>query len=365
MTDHPTFFANAATEPALSISGASVDALDDGDLDRAPFGIICLDSEGTILRYNLYESTLARLDRNDVLGRHFFEEVARCTRGPGFEGRFRRFVAGSDAIDDQRFEYDFDFAFGAQRVTVELHRFDAQGRYYLFVNRRAVGPVRPQADEIAVLQRALAPDEGELGVRRDDNERRFVEVPQTFFLALRSTFARLAPEAWPLFAAEWGVQWGRRAVIELEADSLEACNASLEDLAMSAAAKRVGDYLRERGWGNVRFDFSPAREGLIGLVVERSVLSSGATTRATLSDVTAREGSCAMLAGFFTGAFGHLAARKVSAREVCCRSRGAPQCEFVLVGGERASALDRVVASGASSIESARAALRKPTRGTT
>ena len=72
-----------------------------------------------------------------------------------------------------------------------------------------------------------------------------------------------------------------------------------------------------------------------------------------------------LLAGFFTGAFGHLAARKVSAREVCCRSRGAPQCEFVLVGGERASALDRVVASGASSIGSARPAPRKPTRGPT
>ena len=90
----------------------TVDERSEAELDELPFGIICLDEEGTILRYNLAEARLARLDRNQVVGKNFFARVAPCTAGPGFEGRFREFARASGGQDVLRFDYLFDFKFG-------------------------------------------------------------------------------------------------------------------------------------------------------------------------------------------------------------------------------------------------------------
>src|SRR3954471_3281926 len=111
----------AAASTTGSFSAARLDDLRDGDLDELKFGVIALDSEGIVLRYNQYESRLARLDRNQVLGKSFFEEVAPCTKTAEFEGRFRRFVAARGERSE-RFNYLFDFKFGAQEVAVELVR---------------------------------------------------------------------------------------------------------------------------------------------------------------------------------------------------------------------------------------------------
>lgn len=361
MTATHTMFEFSSSEPSLSISGASVDLLEDSDLDRAPFGIICVDRDGTILRYNLYESRLARLDRNQVLGRGFFDEVARCTRNDAFEGRFRRFVSGALPPEEQRFEFVFDFAFGAQRVGVEMHRAAESERFYFFINRKSVGGVRPEATEIAAQQAELAPNEGAAGVQRDEFERRVVEAPMTLLSSLRATFAKLAPEAWPLFAYEWGVQWGRRAAIDLEADSLESANRPLEDLAMLEASIRVADYTQKRGWGAVRFSFDAANEGVLSMEVDRSVLAESAA-RPTLSDRGPRAGACSLLAGFFAGTLAHLASRRVVVREVSCRANGAACCSFVLVAADRSGALDRALAEGAVTVGAVRESLRRPTR---
>ena len=98
-----------------------IDRLDDGELDELPFGVICIDRDGTILRYNLAEARLARLDRTTVIGRGFFDEVAPCTDTPAFRGRFDRFAAG-DGAAVQSFRYLFDFKFGAQQVRIEMVR---------------------------------------------------------------------------------------------------------------------------------------------------------------------------------------------------------------------------------------------------
>ena len=82
-------------EPAPPFDPSRIDALPDADLDALPFGVICVDRTGRILRYNLAESRLARLDRRQVLGRNFFRTVAPCTQTPAFEGRFRLFVDGN------------------------------------------------------------------------------------------------------------------------------------------------------------------------------------------------------------------------------------------------------------------------------
>ena len=88
--------------PPSSFNAASVDDRTDAELDALPFGVIALDRDGFVLRYNLYESRLARLDRNQVVGRNFFDEIAPCTRNEAFQGRFRALVAdgGPDGRPD-------------------------------------------------------------------------------------------------------------------------------------------------------------------------------------------------------------------------------------------------------------------------
>lgn len=78
------------SERTLSVSPSStadLDNLSDAALDELPYGVICLRRDGTILRYNLAEARLARLDRAVVLGRRFSwgapRERARPLRSSG------------------------------------------------------------------------------------------------------------------------------------------------------------------------------------------------------------------------------------------------------------------------------------------
>ena len=96
-------------------------------LDDLPFGVIVVDRQGTILEYNAYESRLAGLSRERVLGRNFFRDVAPCTAIREFEGRFEEFL---DSLETsiEPFEFLFPFARGAQRVSVVFVRmnFDSE-----------------------------------------------------------------------------------------------------------------------------------------------------------------------------------------------------------------------------------------------
>lgn len=342
------------------IDTAAIDLCTDAELDQAPFGVICLDEEGTILRYNLFESRFARLDRNQVLGRDFFQEVARCTRVPEFEGRYRHIVAGSEAPDDRRFTFVFDFVFGAQEVLVEIVSVAGATRWYLLINRARVSGPRSSPREPAVLQSELAPLEASLGLKRDAVEGRFVETPASFFAAMRATLGQLAPEAWPMFAHELGVQWGRRAVIELEGSALEADNVPLVLLPMSDAATRVGQYFDSRGWGKVHVELDSVHQGVIEIAVERSVLAEAAPLWRAQDKV--EPPSCAIFAGAFAGMFSHLAGRRLGAREFSCIALGAECCRFVLFAANRVQRVDDAIGQGADTADAVRDALRAPPR---
>jgi photoactive yellow protein len=341
-----------------------VDERSDAELDGLPFGVVGLDEEGIILRYNLYESRFARLDRNQVLGRNFFTEVAPCVRTEVFEGRFRRFVAPGAESPIERFDYVFDFKFGTQEVSIELLRAAGARRFYLLINRTKVAAPRPAipAAQLAALQRDLAPDESRRGVLRDDLERRFVDAPATLFAALRATCDRLAPETWQLFSTEWGVQWGRRAAVDLEASVLESGGKSLRELPMREVAGIVAGYLAERGWGLPAFDFSPAAEGLLLVELSRSALAEAAP--ASPRDAVARRSdlACYMVAGCLSAILSSVAGRRLVAREVECVASGAARCSMVVIAHERRAAVDAVLGAGERGFEAIRLALRRAPR---
>ena len=93
--------------PSSRLSPELLDACSDAELDSLAFGVVCLDADGTILRYNLYESRFARLDRNQVIGRNFFTEIAPCADLQQFRGRFADGVAAGELHCTFRFHFAF------------------------------------------------------------------------------------------------------------------------------------------------------------------------------------------------------------------------------------------------------------------
>lgn len=106
------------SRPVFAELGIRVDDLDEAMLDTYPFGIIQLDNRGRVLRYNAYEESLARMRREDVLGKNFFFQVAPCTRVRAFYGRFLDGVAAKAL--EARFGFVFAFEHGDREVQVTM-----------------------------------------------------------------------------------------------------------------------------------------------------------------------------------------------------------------------------------------------------
>jgi photoactive yellow protein len=87
-------------------------------LDSLPYGVIQLDAQGTVLRYNAYEEGLSGLIRQKVVGKNFFKQIAPCTDMQEFYGRFREGVAAGEL--HCTFRYHFAFKRNPRDVTVTL-----------------------------------------------------------------------------------------------------------------------------------------------------------------------------------------------------------------------------------------------------
>jgi len=282
-----------------------VEDLSDAELDELPFGVICLDPDGLILRYNLAESRLARLDRAHVLGKNFFRQVARCTARPEFQGRVEAFLRAREGDPvEHRFPFLFDFKFGAQLVTIELVRPRTPSKVYLLVNRDQMMPLRPDAEEPAP---ALADLEGAPppGVLRDGRAERYVRLGVAAFQGLYAAAVRAGADGQRLFR-EWGVEWGRVAILDLETLAAEERGASLRSMTMGDALGLCARLFREQGWGDLTVDLGPApRVGALVVRVERSALLEGLRC-----PVERRHG---FIEGYLQAIFSSLAGRKLAA----------------------------------------------------
>jgi photoactive yellow protein len=101
-----------------TLSGTSevlerADVLTEDELDSLPVGMIQLDRDGTVLRFNQTESSLARMEKSEALGKSFFDEVAPCTRVQEFHGRFVEGVQNRNL--HTVFPYQFRFRDGRQK----------------------------------------------------------------------------------------------------------------------------------------------------------------------------------------------------------------------------------------------------------
>lgn len=106
-----------ASDP-VALTAEAVAAMSPDDWNEVVFGVIELDLDMIVRTYNHAESSLARRDAASTVGRHFFDEVAPCTDGPGFRGHIETLRHG----DDRSFDFEFAFPWGVQQVRVRALR---------------------------------------------------------------------------------------------------------------------------------------------------------------------------------------------------------------------------------------------------
>lgn len=107
--------------------------MNDQDIDKLAFGAIQIDRNGKILAYNAAESALTGRKPSEVIGRNFFDEVAPCTKGPDFYGRFQEGVKSGKL--STLFEYKFDYKMAPTKVKVHMKKALAGDTYWILVKR--------------------------------------------------------------------------------------------------------------------------------------------------------------------------------------------------------------------------------------
>jgi len=105
-------------------------------LNDLPYGVVVVDREGTVLFYSDTESRLAAVPRDRVLMRNFFRDVAPCAQVKEFEGRFHSFARGETRSAIEQFDFVFNFASGAQHVTIIFTPGRGRGTFNILMTRR-------------------------------------------------------------------------------------------------------------------------------------------------------------------------------------------------------------------------------------
>ncbi len=111
-----------------------LDLANDDDLDQLPFGVVGIDREGRASRYNQYEARHARFQPSDVIGRKFFEEIARCMDNGMVAGRFAQAIQRNEALDST-IDYLIAFRSAKTRAKLRLLHAPASPTSYLLLER--------------------------------------------------------------------------------------------------------------------------------------------------------------------------------------------------------------------------------------
>jgi len=106
-----------------------LDDLENADaqaLDAADFGIVRMQTDGTVIAYNAYESRLSGLSAASVMGRCFFTDVAPCTNNFMVAERF-----SEPGALDAELNYVFTYRLKPTKVRLRLLRRAEATEQYL------------------------------------------------------------------------------------------------------------------------------------------------------------------------------------------------------------------------------------------
>lgn len=107
--------------------------MSDTEIDNLAFGAVQLDTAGKIIQYNAAESDITGRNKDDVIGKDFFTDVAPCTKTPEFYGEFQNIVKGDK--DSVLFTYTFDYEMAPTKVNVHLKKALTGDSIWVFVKR--------------------------------------------------------------------------------------------------------------------------------------------------------------------------------------------------------------------------------------
>ncbi|HMB53883.1 MAG TPA: V4R domain-containing protein [Thermoanaerobaculia bacterium] len=318
------------------------------EIDALPFGYIALAADGTVRRYNRYESDLARTDPRQVLGQNFFRDVAPCTRVQEFEGRFESFVADHDGPRSLAFDFEFRFRHGTQKVAVRFVRSPLEREVIVTVNRRR---------DLALPALAEIRTDPTRGTFSDADGGNVVACGADFWLALDSLFADRGDGERAHRLRQLGRTWADRHLDRAEALVQERRGKALREIELQEALETLSGSLAVVGLGRFDAELSHRRQGL--LVVDHN----DSPFAAALDE---REGArCDLLAGLHAGFFSYLAGRELDGREVACAGHPHETCRFVVgsavrlsrffdeAAGSEDQALRESIAAGRETIDAA------------
>jgi len=104
-------------------------ALGEAELDELAFGVVGLDEEGRVDLYNAHEERSSGLPRGQVVGRHFFFDVAPCMNNYLVAERLE------EAMLDVMMPYVLTFRMRPTPVRLRLIRTATSRRRWVLVSR--------------------------------------------------------------------------------------------------------------------------------------------------------------------------------------------------------------------------------------
>jgi photoactive yellow protein len=110
-----------------------LDDLDDAALDALPFGVVCLDEDGKVLRMNRTESEKSGIQRWRAVGREYFRDVAPLPTNRALAEHVAAFAHAEDGRPTASFSHTFRRRAGADQTQIELRK--EAGRVYLVIHR--------------------------------------------------------------------------------------------------------------------------------------------------------------------------------------------------------------------------------------
>jgi photoactive yellow protein len=136
---HPVRPTSSGAHAAKDALLEAADTMSPAELDQLPYGMIQLDAGGRILKFNSVESRLAALPQQQQIGKHFFTEVAPCTKVQAFYGCFREGVLRESL--DTSFQFHFAFKQNPRDVTVRLFYSKRTRSVWVMISDREGNPI--------------------------------------------------------------------------------------------------------------------------------------------------------------------------------------------------------------------------------
>ncbi|MEM6796572.1 MAG: V4R domain-containing protein [Acidobacteriota bacterium] len=282
------------------------------EIDQLPFGYIALDKEGKILKYNRFEAELARLEKESVIGKNFFKNVAPCTQVREFEGRFRDFTAGESTETTLSFDFVFKFRHGTQNVRIGFVRSPRADEVIVTVNRLRM--------EQMALSTAMKFEEAS-GDLRDSVGNRIIFSGKDFWRSFATAGPAGSGEQIGQMLYRVGLQWGLQQAQRADNLIQREQTLTLRETALETALGLLSQSLGVLGLGTFEVDFSHRDAGLVVIWHRSSPF---------VEFFPQYERSCFPLAGIHAGLFTHLSNQTLSCREVSCSQKVEDACVFAV-----------------------------------